>query len=147
MVHLCIIKTNSLFLLEVTPTFAGEGGVVFSALRNQTAKERARLKEQTIFGKAVVTNFELNSVSAGDSLEASTLPAQFVNKVHIELELDTSSGFCSFAQNFLSTTEESGEGLLENEMRKRTDPQLLKAVPGPDLLPSFFRERDERKVS
>ena len=60
---------------------------------------------------------------------------------------DTSSGFCSFAQNFLSTTEESGEGLLENEMRKRTDPQLLKAVPGPDLLPSFFRERGERKVS
>ena len=133
MVHPCSIRSNSLFDSEDTLTSVGEDGVVFLALRNQTAKEGVRIKEQTVVGKAVLTNFVFNSVPIQDSREASKLSAEFVNQVHRDLDLDTSSEFSSFAQNFLSSTESSEMGLSENEKRKRTDPLLLKPIPGPDL--------------
>ena len=133
MVHPCSIRSNSLFDSEDTLTSVGEDGVVFLALRNQTAKEGVRIKEQTVVGKAVLTNFVFNSVPIQDSREASKLSAEFVNQVHRDLDLDTSSEFSSFAQNFLSSTEPSEMGLSENEKRKRTDPLLLKPIPGPDL--------------
>ena len=133
MVHPCSIRSNSLFDSEDTLTTVGEDGVVFLALRNQTAKEGVRIKEQTVVGKAVLTTFVFNSVSIQDSREASKLSAEFVNQVHRDLDLDTSSEFSSFAQNFLSSTEPSEMGLSENEKRKRTDPLLLKPIPGPDL--------------
>ena len=133
MVHPCSIRSNSLFDSEDTLTSVGEDGVVFLALRNQTAKEGVRIKEQTVVGKAVLTNFVFNSVPIQDSREASKLSAEFVNQVHRDLDLDTSSEFSSFAQNFLSSTELSEMGLSENEKRKRTDPLLLKPIPGPDL--------------
>ena len=133
MVHPCSIRSNSLFDSEDTLTSVGEDGVVFLALRNQTAKEGVRIKEQTVVGKAVLTNFVFNSVPIQDSREASKLSAEFVNQVHRDLDLDTSSEFSSFAQNFLSSTEPSEMGLSENEKRKRTDPQLLKPILGPDL--------------
>ena len=133
MVHPCSIRSNSLFDSEDTLTSVGEDGVVLLALRNQTAKEGVRIKEQTVVGKAVLTNFVFNSVPIQDTREASKLSAEFVNQVHRDLDLDTSSEFSSFAQNFLSSTEPSEMGLSENEKRKRTDPQLLKPIPGPDL--------------
>ena len=133
MVHPCSIRSNSLFDSEDTLTSEGEDGVVFLALRNQTAKEGVRIKEQTVVGKAVLTNFVFNSVPIQDSREASKLSAEFVNQVHRDLDLDTSSEFSSFAQNFLSSTEPSEMGLSENEKRKRIDPLLLKPIPGPDL--------------
>ena len=43
--------------------------------------------------------------------------------------MDTSFEFSSF----LSSTELSEAGFSENEKRTRTDPQLLKAIPRPDL--------------
>ena len=132
-VHPCSIRSNSLFDSEDTLTSVGEDGVVFLALRNQTAKEGVRIKEQTVAGKAVLTNFVFNSVPIQDSREASKLSAEFVNQVHRDLDLDTNSEFSSFAQNFLSSTEPSEMGLSENEKRKRTDPLLLKPIPGPDL--------------
>ena len=133
MVNPCNVKSNAVFVSEDTLTSVGEDGVVFLALKNQTAKEGVRIKEQTVIGKAVLTTFVFNSVPIQDSREASKLSAEFVNQVHRDLDLDTSSEFSSFAQNFLSSTEPSEMGLSENEKRKRTDPQLLKPIPGPDL--------------
>ena len=133
MVNPCNVKSNAVFVSEDTLTSVGEDGVVFLALKNQTAKEGVRIKEQTVIGKAVLTNFVFNSVPIQDSREASKLSAEFVNQVHRDLDLDTSSEFSSFAQNFLSSTEPSEMGLSENEKRKRTDPLLLKPIPGPDL--------------
>ena len=71
-------------------------------------------------------------------------PKKSVNRVFIDSE--TSSDISSFAQNFLSTTEDSEVGLSEHEMRKRTDPQLLKTIAGPDLSPvlSFWGRRDRQ---
>ena len=133
MVNPCNVKSNAVFVSEDTLTSVGEDGVVFLALKNQTAKEGVRIKEQTVIGKAVLTTFVFNSVPIQDSREASKLSAEFVNQVHRDLDLDTSSEFSSFAQNFLSSTEPSEIGLSENEKGRRTDPQLLKPIPGPDI--------------
>ena len=51
---------------------------------------------------------------------------------------DTISDFGSFAQTFLSSTQMSEEGLSENDKRERTDPQLLKSIPSPDLSSVLF---------
>ena len=62
--------------------------------------------------------------------------------------MNTSSEFSSFAQNFLSSTEPSEVGLSENEGRKRTHPQLLKTIPGPDISSnlSFWGEEARDKL-
>ena len=81
----------------------------------------------------MLTNFVLNSVAIHDNCEASKLSSEFVNQVHRDIGLGTSSEFISFAQNILSSSETSKIGLLKNEKRKRTDPQLLMPIPCPDL--------------
>ena len=104
-----------------------------------------KFKKQTVVGEAVLTNFVFNSVPIQDSLEASKFSTEFVNQVHTDLDLNTSSEFSSFAQNFLSSTEPSEIDLSENQKRKRTDPQLLKPIPGPDLssvLSSWGKRRE-----
>ena len=116
-----------------------EGGVLFLALKNQTRKERVGVDKPTVAGKAVLTNFVLNSVSFEVNIEATKLAVDLVNKVHGELKLnlyDTRSEFSSFAQNFLS----SWLCLSEIKKRKRTDPQMLKPIQGPNLssVLSFF---------
>ena len=107
MVHPCNDKSNAVFVSEETLTSVGEVGVLYLAIRNQTDKEVVKIKGQTVAGKTVLTNFVFNSVPIQDSLEASKLSAEFVNQVHRHLDLDTSSEFSSFAQNFLSSTEPS----------------------------------------
>ena len=58
---------------------------------------------------------------------------EHVNNIDVVDLSDTSTEFRSFAQNFLSSIEKSEEGLSEIEKREKTDPQLLKPIPGPDL--------------
>ena len=148
MVHPCSDKSNALFVSEDTLTSMGEDGVLYFAIRNQTDEEVVKIKAQTVVGKAVLTNFVFNSVPIQDSLEASKFSA--VNQVHRDLDLDTSSELSSFAQNFLSSTEPSELDLSENEKRKRTDPQLLKPIPGPDLssvLSSWGEEARDKLAS
>ena len=133
MVHSCSIKSRSVFVSEDTLTSVGEEGIIFVALRNQTDKERVRVKAQTVVGKAALTTFVLNSIPLQNNGEASKLFAEHVHQIQQNVDMDTSSEFSSFAQNFLSSTEPSELDLSESEKRKRTDPQLLKAIPGPDL--------------
>ena len=132
-VQSCSMKSTSVFVSEDTLTSVGEGGIVFLAIRNQTDKEQVKIKAQTVIGKAALTTFVLNSVLMQTEGEASKLSTKYVNQVHRNFDMDTSSEFSSFAQKFLSSTEPSEAGLSDNEKRKRTDPQLLKAIPGPDL--------------
>ena len=127
------MKSSSVFVSEDTLTFVGEGGIVFIALRNQPDKERVRIKEQTVIGKAMLTTFVLNPVPMQSVCEASKLTKEFVNRIHKDIGLDTSSEYNSFAQNFLPSTEPSEIGLLENEKKKCTNPQLLKKILGPEL--------------
>ena len=81
MVHPCNVKSNAVFVSEDTLSSVGKDGVVYLAIRNQTDKAVVKIKEQTVVGNAVLTNFVFNSVRQ-DSLEASKLSAEFVNQVH-----------------------------------------------------------------
>ena len=58
---------------------------------------------------------------------------EHVNNIDVVDLIDTSTEFSSFAQNLLSSIEKSEEGLSEFEKREKTDPQLMKPIPGPDL--------------
>ena len=133
MVHSCSMRSKSVFVSEDTLTSVGAEGIIFVALQNQTDKERVRVKEQTVIGKAALITFVLNSLPMQNRGDASKLSVDFVNQVQQDIDMDTSSEFTSFAQYFLSSIEPSEVGLSESEKRKRTDPQLLKAIPGPDL--------------
>ena len=130
--HFCNVMVHSCCIRRYT-NFRGGRGIVVIALRNQTDKERVRIKEQTVIGKALLTTFVLNPVPMQNICEASKLTKELVNRIHKDIDLDTSSEYSSCAQNFLSSTEPSVIGLSENEKRKCTNPQLLKAIPGPDL--------------
>ena len=97
MVHPCNIKSRSIFVSEDTLTSVGEQGTIFVALRNQTDKERVRIKAQTVIGKAVLTIFVLNSVPLQNNGEASKLSAGYVHQIQQNVDMDTSSEFSSFA--------------------------------------------------
>ena len=126
-------KSNAIFVSEDTLTSVGEDGEVFLAQWNQTSKEEVRIRKQTVIGKAALTTFVLNSVSLLNENESLKSSVEIVNQVRTNIDLETSSEFSSFAQNFLSSTELSEVDLSENDKRERTDPQLLKTIPGPDL--------------
>ena len=65
--------------------------------------------------------------------EADNSRASFVFKVYSEMNLSTASELTSSSEfEFLSSTDPSEAGLSEREIRKRTDPDLLAPIPGPD---------------
>ena len=55
-----------------------------------------------------------------------------VNKV-LNCSSSSSDEFSSFARNFLSSTEFSGNEPSAGEVRQRADPQLVKPIAGPHL--------------
>ena len=57
----------------------------------------------------------------------------FVNRIFSEIDLSSQSKFLSSSEfEFLSSTDPSEGGLSEREVRKRTDPDLLAPIPGPE---------------
>ena len=145
MVHSYSMKSNAVFVSEDTLTSVGEGGVVFIALRNQTDKERVRIKEQTVIGKATFTTFMLNPVPLQRVSETSKLLEEFVNRIHENVDLDTSSEYSSFAQNFLSSTEPSDIDLSESE-KKAHRPSIAKGDPRPSSVLSSWGEEARDKL-
>ena len=122
------------FVSEDTLTSVGDEGIVFIAVRNTAAFENVTIPTKTVLGKAEPTNFVLQPVAADTATESDKSLFEQVNRFYTDEWLsETSSEFSSFAQNFLSSTEMSEEGLSESEKHARTDPQLLKPIPGPDL--------------
>ena len=122
------------FVSEDTLTSVGDEGIVFIAVRNTATFENVTIPTKTVLGKAEPTNFVLQPVAADTATEIDKPLFEQVNRVYTDEWLnETSSEYSSFAQNFLSSTEMSEEGLSESEKRARTDPQLLRPIPGPDL--------------
>ena len=57
----------------------------------------------------------------------------FVNKIYEEMNYDTDSQLTSSSEfGFLSSTDPTEEGLSERKVRKRTDPELMAPVQGPE---------------
>ena len=119
------------FVSEDTLASVGDAGTVFLAVRIRTSYETVVI--QITIGKKEPTTFEFRPIAVEQTGEASAL---FVERINYNNTVDlseSSSEFISFAHIVLSSTEISEEGLSENEKRERTDPQLLKPIPGPDL--------------
>ena len=57
----------------------------------------------------------------------------FVNKLYEKMNYDTDSQLTSSSEfEFLSSTDPTEEGFSEREVRKRTDPELMAPVHGPE---------------
>ena len=82
--------------------------------------------------QAVPQNLDATA-KADHETEADNGRANFVYKVYSEMNLFTASELTSSSEfEFLSSTDPSEAGLSEREIRKRTDPDLLAPIPGPD---------------
>ena len=57
----------------------------------------------------------------------------FVNRVYEKMNYSTDSQLTSLSEfEFLSSTEPTEAGLSDREIRKRTDPELMAPIPGPE---------------
>ena len=121
------------FVSEDSLTSLGDEVTVFLAVRNRSSHEKVVIQNKTVLGKAEPTTFVFKPVATELTAETATSFVEQINKVHAVDLSQTRPEFSSFAQNFLSSTEMSEEELSENEKPARTDPQLLKPIPGPDL--------------
>ena len=97
-------------------------------MRNQTPLESITIQSKTVLGKAEPTTLVFEPIAAEQAGEASSLSVEQNNRIQAVDLCDT-----SLAQSFSSSTEITEKGLAEIEKSRRTDPQLLKAIPGPDL--------------
>ena len=73
-----------------------------------------------------------SSTTTNKGTNADNGRANFVCKVYSEMNLSTASELTSSEFEFLSSTDPSEPGLSEREIRKRTDPELMAPIPGPD---------------
>ena len=133
MIHPSGVHNRCPFVSEDTVTSLGEDSTMFSAVRNRTANENLILHSRTVLGKAHPTTIMFRPIMIDQTGKTSVSFVEHVNNFDFVDLIDTSTEFSSFAQNVLSSTEMSEEVLTENEKRARTDPQLLKPIPGPDL--------------
>ena len=132
MVHPDSARTKSPFSRRHTNN-SWMGGSNVLALKNKTARLGVQVKTQLVISNAVLTTFTLPSVSVKNSPEAAELPVEHLTKVQLELELETIFDFSSFAQNIVSTTNESEKVRLRMRYAKgQSDHQLLKEIPGAD---------------
>ena len=121
---------NGEFILDDCLAAVREGGTLVLSLSNKLNR-KLKLRGGTVVGRAYPTKlvyqpFELKGATPEQIVCAVTKTLSFSS-------IDSSS--CSNFNCFPSTTEPSVPPLSEEELRKRTDPELLKPIKGPDLEP------------
>ena len=131
---------HNIVFLEDNVATVGETGSLCVSLLNLTSNPQ-RMRCGTQLGTEVPVSLvyqvipqELDDVSkTSKKTEADESRANFVHKIYTELNLSTESELTSSSEfELLSSTDPSEEGLSEREIRKRTDPELMAPVPGPD---------------
>ena len=128
---------NTIFV-EDTRATVGETGSFYVSVGNLTSNAQ-KVKCGTMLGTAAPLRLVYHAVPQcalahkGESDEKSDSPNEFVNRVYSEKYLNSHSKCSSSSEfDFLSSTDPSEEGLSEREIRKRTDPDLLAPIPGPE---------------
>ena len=131
---------NTIFVEDTIAT-VGETGSFYVSVGNQTSNVQ-KVKCGTITqlgGSSAPVRLVYHAVPLcalahkGESDEKSDAPNEFVNRVYSEMDLNSHSKCSSSSEfEFLSSTDPSEEGLSEREIRKRTDPDLLAPIPGPE---------------
>ena len=129
---------NVVFLEDSVATVS-ETGTLYVSLINLTSNpQRVRCGVQlgtvvpvSLVYQAVPQNLG-SSTTTSKETNADNGRANFVCKVYSEMNLSTASELTSSEFEFLSSTDPSETGLSEREIRKRTDPELMTSIPGPD---------------
>ena len=130
---------NTIFLEDSVATVS-ETGTLYVSLVNLTSNQQ-RVRCGAHLGTVVPVSLvyqavpqKLDATAETDhKTEADNSRANFVYKVYSEMNLSTASELTSSSEfEFLSSTDPSESGLSEREIRKRTDPDLLAPIPGPD---------------
>ena len=131
------VLKNTIFV-EDTIASVGETGVFFVSVGNLTSNAQ-KVKSGTMLGPAAPVRLVYHAVpqcpqvhkEEGD--EKSKSSNDFVNRIFSEIDLSSQLKFSSSSEfEFLSSTDPSEAGLSEREVRKRTDPDLLAPIPGPE---------------
>ena len=128
---------NTIFVEDTIAT-VGETGSFYVSVGNLTSNAQ-KVKCGTMLGTAAPVRLVYHAVPQcalahkGESDEKSDSPNEFVNRIYSEMDLNSHSKCSSSSEfEFLSSTDPSEEGLSEREIRRRTDPDLLAPIPGPE---------------
>ena len=123
---------NTIFVEDTIAT-VGETGSFYVSVGNLTSNAQ-KVKCGTMLGTAAPVRHFYQAVPQcalahkGESDEKLDSPNEFVNRVYSEIDLNSHSKCSSSSEfEFLSSTDPS-----ECEIRKRTDPDLLAPIPGPE---------------
>ena len=146
MIHPTGVYNRCSFVSEDTLTSVGDDGTVFLAVRNRTSHENVVIQSKTVLGKAESTTFMFKPIAIEQTGETSALFVERNNIINAVDLNESSYEFSSFAQHFVSSTELSEEELSKSEKCERTDPQLLKPIPGPLLCFVFLGEGSKRST-
>ena len=131
---------NNVVFLEDSVATVSETGTLYVSLINLTSNpQRVRCGVQlgtvvpvSLVYQAVPQNLG-SSTTTSKETNADNGRANFVCKVYSEMNLSTASELTSSSEfEFLSSTDPSETGLSEREIRKRTDPELMAPILGPD---------------
>ena len=130
---------NTIFLEDSVATVSETGSLYVSLINLTSNQQRVRCGAHlgtvvpvSLVYQAVPQNLDATAKTDHET-EADNSRANFVYKVYSEMNLSTASELTSSSEiEFLSATDASEAGLSEREIRKRTDPDLLAPIPGPD---------------
>ena len=129
---------NVVFLEDKVATVSETGTLYVSLINLTSNQQRVRCGVQlgtvvpvSLVYQAVPQNL-VSSTTTSKETNADNGRAIFVCK-YSEMNLSTASELTSSSEfEFLSSTDPSESGLSEREIRKRTDPELMALIPGPD---------------
>ena len=131
---------HNVVFLEDSVATVSETGTLYVSLINLTSNpQRVRCGVQlgtvvpvSLVYQAVPQNLGCSTTTSKET-NADNGCANFVCRVYSEINLSTASELTSSSEfQFLSSTDPSETGLSEREIRKRTDPELMAPIPGPD---------------
>ena len=140
MLNAAIADTSlqNIVFLEVSVATVSEAGHVFVSVLNLTSNPQ-RIRRGTQLGNVVPVSLVYRAIpqqSAPKHAQRTQVDNDqfaFVNKIYEEMKYDTDSQLTSSSEfEFLSSTDPTEEGPSEREVRKRTDPELMAPVQGPE---------------
>ena len=131
---------HNVVVLEDSVATVSETGTLYVSLINLTSnpqRVRCGVQQGTVvpvsLGYQAVPQNLGSSTTTSKETNAHKGRANFVCKVYSEINLSTPSELTSSSEfEFLSSTDPSETGLSEREIRKRTDPELMAPIPGPE---------------
>ena len=134
---------HNVVFLEDSVATVSETGVLYVSLINLTSNpQRVRCGVQlgtvvhvSLVYQAVPQQLQ-ESLETNEKTQADACRADYVHKIYTEMNLSTASELTSSSEfeflSFCLKTDPSEAGLSEREIRKRTDPELMAPIPGPD---------------